>query len=190
MPATGVVALDQFTKWLIRTTPALQNVDIIKGWLAFHYTQNPGMALGLDFLSTPVISTISILATIGIFIYLMRSLNHTQTGYLILMGLILGGACGNISDRLFMGIIEGYGGLLQGHVVDFIHFNLEINDWPVFPYIFNVADISISVSIVSLLLFSKKFFDVKKEQTTENDDGAINPKAEELPIHLDTKQEN
>ena len=54
-----------------------------------------------------------------------------------------------------MGYIEGYGGLLDGHVVDFIYFSLRINDWTVFPYIFNVADIAISVSIITLLIFGK-----------------------------------
>ena len=71
------------------------------------------------------------------------------------MGLVLGGALGNITDRLIMGYIEGYGGLLDGHVVDFIYFSLRINDWTVFPYIFNVADIAISVSIITLLIFGK-----------------------------------
>ena len=40
--------------------------------------------------------------------------------------------------------------------MDFIHFNLTINDFAVFPYIFNVADIAISVAIISLLVFYKK----------------------------------
>ncbi len=74
------------------------------------------------------------------------------------MGLILGGAFGNIADRLFMGIIMDYGGVLEGHVVDFIYFSLKIGDWTVFPYIFNVADIAISTAIILLVLFNKQFF--------------------------------
>ncbi|HCD51946.1 MAG TPA: hypothetical protein DEQ34_05840 [Balneolaceae bacterium] len=155
-PAAIVVAIDQYTKWLVRTTPELHRLDIIDGWLQFYYTQNSGMAMGIDLLSTPVISTISIVATIGILAYLLFTLKKANSGYLIFMGLVLGGAIGNIIDRLIMGYIEGYGGLLDGHVVDFIHFNLVLWDKPVFPYIFNVADIAITVSIVSLILFSKK----------------------------------
>ncbi len=158
VPAAIVVAIDQLTKWIIRTSPETHRLDIIDGWLSFYYTQNSGMAMGIDLLSTPVISSISILATIGIIIYLIYSMDKAGIGYLIFMGLIIGGALGNISDRLFMGLIEGYGGVLHGHVVDFIHFNLEIKGTPVFPYIFNFADIAISVSIVTLLLFSKKLF--------------------------------
>lgn len=171
MPAAFVLAADQFTKWLIRTTPELHNQTIIDGWLQFYYTKNPGMALGIDVLSTPVISTIAILAVTGILIYIIRSMHHANLGYLVFMGMIIGGALGNISDRIFMGIIEGYGGVLHGHVVDFIYFSLKINDWSVFPYIFNVADIAISVSIISLLIFNKRLLitesDIKEEKVSE-----------------------
>ena len=155
VPAALVLALDQLTKWIIRTSPSLQNKTIIDGWLEFYFVKNEGMAMGIDILPTWAISVIAILATIGILIYLFRTMEHSKTGYLIFMGLVLGGAMGNISDRLFMGYAYGYGGALEGHVVDFIHFSLRIGDWPVFPYIFNVADIAISVSIVSLLIFSR-----------------------------------
>jgi signal peptidase II len=153
LPAAVVIALDQYTKWLVRTSSELQRWEIIEGWLEFYYTQNSGMAMGIDILPTHVISMISIAATIGIFAYLLWTLKHAGLGYLFFMGLVLGGALGNITDRLIMGYIEGYGGLLDGHVVDFIYFSLQINDWTVFPYIFNVADIAISVSIITLLIF-------------------------------------
>jgi signal peptidase II len=153
LPSAVVIALDQYTKWLVRTSPELHRWEIIDGWLEFYYTQNSGMAMGIDILPTHVISMISIAATIGIFAYLLWTLKHASLGYLFFMGLVLGGALGNITDRLIMGYIEGYGGLLDGHVVDFIYFSLQINDWTVFPYIFNVADIAISVSIITLLIF-------------------------------------
>ncbi|MTI87226.1 MAG: signal peptidase II [Balneolaceae bacterium] len=153
-----VLLIDQYTKWLIRTTPSLQNYTIIDGWLEFYYTQNPGMALGIEILSTPVISSIAIAATLGIIIYIMLGIKESTTGYLVCMGLIIGGALGNISDRIFIGLIEGYGGVLEGHVVDFIYFSLRINDWTVFPYIFNVADVAISIAIISLLVFNKWIF--------------------------------
>jgi signal peptidase II len=155
LPAAVVIALDQYTKWLVRTSPELHRWEIIEGWLEFYYTQNSGMAMGIDILPTYVISMISITATIGIFTYLVWTLKQAGLGYLFFMGLVLGGALGNIIDRLIMGYIEGYGGLLDGHVVDFIYFSLRINDWTVFPYIFNVADIAISVSIITLLIFGK-----------------------------------
>lgn len=156
VPAVAVLAIDQFTKWLVRVTPELHNYTIIDGWLQLYYTKNPGMALGIDILSTPVISSIAIIAAVGILVYVLRNIEQTSTGYLICMGLIVGGALGNISDRIFMGLIEGDGGVLHGHVVDFIYFSLQIKDWSVFPYIFNFADVAISTSIIALVVFNKK----------------------------------
>jgi signal peptidase II len=157
---------------MVRTTPDLQRLNVIEGWLAFNFTKNPGMALGMDWLSTPVISSIAIIATIGILFYVLFNLGQATYAYLVCMGLILGGALGNIMDRIFMGIIGGYGGVLDGHVVDFIHFNLEIGDTPVFPYIFNVADVAISTSIIILLLFHKKIMPVEDEVViSEKDQG-------------------
>lgn len=175
-PALVVVFLDQLTKQLVRTTPSLQNWDIIPGWLAFHYTQNPGMALGMDWFSTPVISSIAILATIGIFIYILNTMHRANKGYLFCMGLVLGGAIGNIIDRLVMAKVESYGGILEGHVIDFIHFNLTISGYPVFPYIFNVADIAISTAIISLLVFNKRILPEEapvKEEGPQEDLSAI-----------------
>lgn len=171
-PIIIVLIFDQVSKYLVRTTPDLQRMNVIEGWLAFNFTKNPGMALGMDWLSTPVISSIAILATIGILFYVLFNLGQATYAYLVCMGLILGGALGNIMDRIFMGIIGGYGGILDGHVVDFIHFNLEIGETPVFPYIFNVADVAISTSIIILLLFHKKIMPVDdRADVTEQDQG-------------------
>lgn len=169
VPAIIVLVIDQITKWLVRTTPELQNKVLIEGWLQFYFTKNPGMALGIDVLSTPVISAIAIVAVSGILFYILRNLNEANIGYLICMGLIVGGAFGNISDRLFMGLIMDYGGVLEGHVVDFIYFSLQIGDWTVFPYIFNVADIAISCSIILLLIFNKRFFISEQMEEVETD---------------------
>lgn len=168
MPALIVLILDQISKQLIYRTPGLQRLDIIDGWLAFNFTKNPGMALGMDWLSTPTISLVAIAATIGIVGYILYTLERANTAYLICMGLIVGGALGNITDRIFMGIVGGYGGVLDGHVVDFIHFNLTIGDWAVFPYIFNVADVAISTSIITLLVFHKKIMPVEEPAINED----------------------
>ena len=167
-PAFLVLIADQVTKYLVRSNDTLHSYTVIDGWLRFNYTQNPGMALGMDWLSTPSISVIAIAATIGIFIYIIKTLKRSNFAYLTCMGLILGGALGNITDRITMGIIEGYGGVLYGHVVDFIHFNLQVNGTPVFPYIFNVADVAISTSIIIMLLFNKKIMPVE-ERVPVND---------------------
>ncbi len=163
VPAAVVLVVDQITKRMVLNSPELQSKVIIDGWLAFNFTKNPGMALGMDWLSTPAISVVAIVATIGIVTYILYTLQKVNFAYLTCMGLIIGGALGNIADRIFMGIKGGYGGVLEGHVVDFIHFTLTIGDWAVFPYIFNVADVAISTSIIVLLLFHKKIMPVDKE---------------------------
>lgn len=167
LPVFIVWVLDQLTKHWIRYSMEYHRHDVIEGWLAFNYTQNPGMAMGMDWISTPVISVIAILATIGITIYLLKTLDIAKLPYLFFMGLILGGALGNITDRLVMGLLDGYGGVLEGHVVDFIHFNLTISGYPVFPYIFNVADIAISCSIVAMLIFHKRILPGADEDSPE-----------------------
>jgi len=172
-PVLLVLIVDQITKYLVRTNDTLHSYTVIEGWLRFNYTQNPGMALGMDWLSTPAISVIAILATIGIFIYIIKTLERSNLGYLTCMGLILGGALGNITDRITMGIIEGHGGVLYGHVVDFIHFNLQVNNTPVFPYIFNVADVAISTSIIIMLLFNKKIMPVEERTSKTGNESEL-----------------
>lgn len=134
----------------------MHNYEVIDGWLAFHYTQNPGMALGMQWADTHIISIVAIAATLFIVGYILMSLPRAKKWYLLCMGLILGGALGNIIDRLFMARIQSYGTYLEGHVVDFIHFSLEIYDYAVFPYIFNVADMAISTSLIVLLIFHNR----------------------------------
>lgn len=153
-----VIIIDRISKYAIRTTPSLQNFQIIKGWLAFNYTQNPGMAMGIDFIPTPVIGIFSIVAVILILIFAIRSSKNAPMGQVICWGLIVGGALGNLIDRMFMGIIQSAGGFMDGRVVDFIHFTPEIYGHPVFPYIFNFADACITTSILVLLVFNKYMF--------------------------------
>lgn len=173
LSATALVLYiaDQWSKYVIRTTPELQSRTLIDGWLSFNYTKNPGMALGITWAETWVISLVAIVATFAIIFYISRTLKEANTGYLVCMGLIIGGALGNITDRLFMARIMDYGSWLDGHVVDFIHFTLEVGGYRVFPYIFNVADMGISVSIIILLIFGKWILphDKPKEKTAKDE---------------------
>jgi signal peptidase II len=163
--------LDQWSKYVVRTTPELQRLTLIDGWLAFNFTKNPGMALGITWADTWIISLVAILATVAIIYYISRTLKEANTGYLLCMGLIIGGALGNITDRIFMARIMGYGSWLDGHVVDFIHFTLEVGSYRVFPYIFNVADMGISIAIISLLIFGKWILPHEKPKEKADGDG-------------------
>lgn len=168
VPFAVTVLVDQLTKWWIRTTPEFHRFDVVEGWFQLYYTLNPGMALGLDWFPTPVVSTVAIVATIGIFTYVLANLSQATRSYVVCMGFVLGGAVGNIIDRLFLAVIEGYGGILDGHVVDFLHFDLHISGTPVFPYIFNVADVAISVSIGFMILFHRWVIPTQAEPTPQS----------------------
>jgi signal peptidase II len=164
--------VDQWSKYVIRTTPDLHRLTLIDGWLSFNFTKNPGMALGITWADTWIISLVAIVATFAIIYYISRTLKEANTGYLLCMGLIIGGALGNITDRIFMARIMGYGSWLDGHVVDFIHFTLEIGSYRVFPYIFNVADMGISIAIISLLIFGKWILPHDKPKEKSEEDGS------------------
>lgn len=171
-PFTLVVLLDQFSKYWVRSNPTLQNLDLIEGVLEFSYTLNDGMALGLNWLPTKLISIVAIVATLVIIVYVVSNWKKATPLYLFCISLVMGGAVGNIIDRIIMGKILGHGGILEGHVVDFIYFSLTINNWTVFPYIFNVADIAISGSIITLIIFNKMAFKEEAEASevaTETD---------------------
>jgi signal peptidase II len=115
-------------------------------------------------------------------------------GFIICAALIFAGALGNLIDSIFYGLIftisepgaplatmfppEGYAGIFHGKVVDMLYFPIiEIEKMPSwFPFyggepftffqpIFNIADASISCGIIAILLFQKKFFPSKKENT-------------------------
>lgn len=166
--ASVVILLDQWSKYMVRTRWELQNMELIPGWLNFHYTQNSGMALGIDILDTFYVSIIALLATVLIMWYIIRYMKQAPVSFMFLTGLVIGGAVGNLLDRIYMGILEGYGGVFEGHVVDFIHFSLRINDWAVFPYIFNVADMGISLAVILFLLFGKKFMPPEEPKVEES----------------------
>src|SRR5699024_12526360 len=110
------------------------------------------MALGMRWMSTQTISIVAIIATLGITGYVLYNIRKLSTGDLFCIGLILGRAMGNVIDRLTMAIISQYGGILEGHVIELIHFNLQTSGFAVFPYIFNFPDVEISVSINIMLI--------------------------------------
>lgn len=170
--AASVFALDQWSKYVVRTDINWQYFDVIKDWFAFHYTQNPGMALGIDVLPTKVIGYITVLAILGITFYLIKLLKNANLGQVICFGLIIGGALGNIFDRMFIGLIQGRGGFMDGHVVDFLHFTLRIGNWDVFPYIFNVADVAISCAVILMFVFYKHLMPAEFKSSSKKTDSA------------------
>lgn len=170
---TGLVVLsDQIAKLLVKgfEIPFLDvyvagmtlgaSVPLLGDFLRLTFIENPGMAFGIDLGGKLFLTIFSIIASIGIFIYLYRIRQEAFVVRLAL-ALILGGAVGNLIDRVFYGVIFGEAPLFYGKVVDFIDvdfFNLEFlgihaSRFPVF----NVADASVTCGVVLLLLFHRKF---------------------------------
>jgi len=136
--ALAVYALDQASKsWAVHRLSDGSTIDLV-GSLRFNLAFNSGAAFSRGTGFGPLIA----LLAIGIVVVLIWT-SRSSTGRLtsVAMGLVLGGAIGNLSDRLLR---EGPGGFLGGAVVDFI----DLQWWP----IFNIADSAVVVGGILLVL--------------------------------------
>jgi signal peptidase II len=133
-----VIVSDQLSKLWIRTNLAIGESLPIIDRLSFIHIRNTGSAFGLLSNQTFLIIVISIAALLFILLFL-RYLSPATTLSIVSIGLLMGGALGNLIDRLRF-----------GSVTDFIYFRLWGNfHWPAF----NIADASIVVG-VCLLIYS------------------------------------
>jgi len=146
--AAGVIVADQLTKWWVVSALALgETHDLIPGVLYLHRVENSGAAFGLLPGAGSFIALGAVAAAVLIGLVVHRLEGRLET---VAMGLVLGGAVGNLIDRIFRGP-----GLVDGKVVDFVRFDF----WRSFPA-FNIADSGITVgaclAILALLLASRK----------------------------------
>ena len=132
--------LDQATKYLVtENLPYQQSVPVIGELLQLHYVRNPGAAFSF---ATGFTWVLSIIAA-GVIVFIIWFAPRIRSlGWAVMFGLVLGGAFGNVTDRLFRPPSFGL-----GHVVDFIQV------WG-FPAIFNVADIAVVSAMGLFLLLS------------------------------------
>jgi len=137
--AAATILLDQLSKiWAIRALGDGHRIEVLGEFLSFRYLRNPGAALGLGYGYTWLLTIVVIGVVIGI-IRVMRRLG--SRGWAWALGLLLGGAIGNLIDRLFR-----QPGFAQGHVVDFIAYW----NW----FVGNVADIAIVVAAGLIIILS------------------------------------
>lgn len=166
--SAAVISLDQVTKWLVlKNMRRGQSIDLLGDWLKFTFTENPGMAFGIEYGHPALITVFSIVATGLILFYTVR-VGYLHGAYQVSLAFVLGGAIGNIIDRVFYGAILYDTPLFVGKVVDFIHVNVwrgTVADGipffggkfvALFP-IWNVADMAIVVGVVGILFFQNKF---------------------------------
>ena len=137
-----IVLIDQISKNYIYQNKVQYEspVPIIDGIINFTYLENTGIAFGL-FSNMEASSIFFIIFPIIITFYLISLLQDKEfqsNSSQISLLLIIGGAIGNIIDRIF-----------RGYVVDFIQFDIDI-----FPYVFNIADSSVTIGLLFLLCSS------------------------------------
>jgi signal peptidase II len=133
--AAAVVILDQVTKFLARAQlgPG-ETTRLLGDVLYLHLVRNPGSAFSLVLGNRLLLIAISFIS-IALILYLALSRRHTFAGSFTAFGLILGGAVGNLIDRV---------GLRE--VTDFIDMGIGLHRWPTY----NVADIGITLGVIYL----------------------------------------
>ncbi|MGE5398898.1 MAG: signal peptidase II [Ignavibacteriales bacterium] len=169
-----IVVIDQVSKLFIKGfsipfldirfsgLPYAEQYDIFGSFFKITFIENPGMAFGIELGATSklFLSLFSIFASIGIILYLYKVRNEGLKIRLPL-ALILGGAAGNLIDRVFYGVFYGYAPLFYGKVVDF--FQIQLMNVRLLGYsfenlpIFNVADISVTIGVFLLMFFGRRF---------------------------------
>lgn len=155
--AAGIIAVDQFAKWLV--VDNLQegvSVPVIGELVQFHFVRNPGAAFSLGIGATWIFAAIAIAVAVIIVIFARRI---RSLAWATVFGMLLGGTVGNLTDRLFRE--PGFG---QGHVIDFIQI------WG-FPAIFNVADIAITFSVVLLIILTLIGLGIDGVRSRKRNDG-------------------
>ena len=184
-----LILIDQIIKIWIKTNFILGEEIKIFDWFIIHFTENNGMAFGMEFGGHTGKTLLTLFRIIVVGFGIKYAVDITKTklpnGALISLGLIIGGAIGNIIDSTFYGMIfnesynnvaqflpktGGYSSLLHGKVVDMLYFPLLNSHFPhwmpifggdhfiFFRPVFNIADSAISIGIFMIILFYRRVF--------------------------------
>jgi signal peptidase II len=143
---------------LLRGVPYGSSRPLLGNFLRLTYIENPGMAFGIDIGGKLFFSLFSIVASAAIVAYLYHA-RRESIGFRLSLAMILGGALGNLIDRVFYGVIFGDAPLFYGKVVDFLDMNFfdinifgyQLTRWPVF----NIADAAVTTGVLLLLFFHR-----------------------------------
>ena len=194
-----ILLVDQVVKIWIKTTMRIGEDIQITPWFYIRFIENDGIAMGIKIVGQLFQTLFRLVASVAIVYYIYLIIKHNfKLSYVILVSMIFAGAVGNIIDSVCYGVIfsestytqvavlfppeGGYESWLHGRVVDMFYFPLFRFTWPswipwiggnefeFFRYIFNVADASISVGIITLLLFFRKSlsFNFEKQEVEKS----------------------
>ena len=181
----AAIVIDQAIKIWVKTSMYMHEVIEIAPWFKILFTENRGMAFGMELVDKLFLTSFRIVAVIFLIYIIGRQIRQgVNYLFLICLSLILAGATGNIIDCLFYGMIfnnppapivaefvpwgTGYDSMFYGRVVDMFYFPLVEWNWPgwmpfcggehfiFFSPIFNFADACISCGVIAVLLFCRK----------------------------------
>jgi signal peptidase II len=151
----GVVVLDQLSKWWAVARLPDDPVRIVGDDVGFVVVRNTGSAFSLFQAFTPLLAIVAIVVAV----ILVRAVRRTRDTLMVVgLSLVLGGALGNLADRLFR-----TPGFLKGAVVDFVH----VGDFPTF----NVADSAITIGAVLIVIWAIRA-DVRERRAERRAEGA------------------
>jgi signal peptidase II len=194
-----ILFIDQASKIWIKTNMFLgQEFIIFPNWFIIHFTENNGMAFGIELevpLGKLILSSFRMLAiaALGYGLYYVTK-KKMHRGFITCVALVFAGALGNLIDSIFYGVIfehsynniaamfpaQGYAPLMHGRVVDMLYFPIIESTFPswvpfwggeefvFFRPVFNIADASISTGMIAFLVFQNRYFP----------DGKMRPAAE------------
>jgi signal peptidase II len=147
IPSLIVVILDQLTKiWVKNNFSLFESRNIIGDFLRFSYVENPGIAFGIRIGNLKVLVTIISIAIATYLAFLLYNSKHLEYLEKFSLSLILGGAVGNLIDRILIYVPNStYNG-----VIDFIDVGVSGHRW----YIFNIADSAVTMGIIIYLFYS------------------------------------
>lgn len=181
-----VILIDQVLKVWVKMNMFYNESIYIADWFKIYFTENNGMAFGMEIFGKLFLTSFRIVAVSVILYYLFKIINKGyKTGYIVCISLIFAGAVGNIIDSMFYGVFfsestftslatflpegGGYAPLMYGKVVDMFYFPIIETTWPewvplyggskfiFFSPVFNFADSAISCGVIALLLFYRKY---------------------------------
>ena len=195
-----VIVIDQAVKIWVKTHFYIHEEVQVTSWFRLLFVENNGMAFGMELGSKLLLTLFRIVASIAFIYYLWRLRNRSDIprGYVVCIALITAGALGNVIDCIAYGLIfnapaapqvaqmfppdGGYGTLFNGRVVDMFYFPLCEWNWPqwmpmiggdhfvFFQPIFNVADASLSVSVIVLILFYARYLVLESNRAEAQSD--------------------
>lgn len=192
-----MILIDQASKLLVHEHMYLhQEINVIGDWFRLHYLLNPGMAFGIRWnneFGKLALTVFRIGAMFGIGYYLWKmALKNAHSGFLWCLALILGGAVGNVVDSTFYGVFlqnhptDSPTPWFHGQVIDMLYFPIFDYVWPewvpvvggtyfeFFSPVFNIADSSIFIGVLIILIFQRRFFGEKDHAEQQTNDTTIN----------------